>query len=617
MSLPDTDAKTRSLRLGIDLLGGGLFMVGVFFSWWYPSQSQIGALVEAMAALLVGIASLVRGVQGMIYGKVEQSTDQLVAIAILAAAASGDFLTAVSLPLLLDMVRIFEERTVLGAKEAIDSLLLLSSPPIIRIQEGREENCSVHDIAVGDIVLIRAGMRVGVDAEVVLGWSLVDTSAVTGEMQAQEVQEGSVIYAGSQNISSDIQVRVRAIGKDSAIGRVIALLEEALDTPQIQAIERWIAVYVPIALCIAGTILFFTEDIARTIALLVALCPTALAISGPSTMVCALNAAAKQGVLIKGHNVLALLPTCTTLAIDKTGTLTQGMLSVQQYTCSEEDFFCAACLAQSSLHPIARAILEHARTLGFSHASITAQEHRGEGLEAVLERGHYILGRASLLQKQGVCIPEEDLHRDGTVAYLACDKVFLGVISFCDVLRPEAHKMLFELEKDGFTRFLMLTGDQQSEALRIASEFSFTEVHAELLPEAKAQIVQLEHSPVLMVGDGVNDALALHSASVGVAFGSDLSQAVLGGADVAIQDHSLAIIPWLVSLSKKTEQVLYRNIVLSILAGGVFAICTIFGFFSVLDTALAQIVLALLVTAQSASLLGVFASEDDSIDSSV
>lgn len=617
MSVLDMTATNRSLRLGIDLLGGGLFVVGVFFAWWYPEQAQIGALVQALAALLVGMASLVRGIHGMMHGRVEQSTDQLVAIAILAAAASGDFLTAVSLPLLLDMVRIFEERTVLGAQEAIDSLLELSSPPMIRMQDGAESTCSVQDIAVGDVILVRAGMRVGVDAEVVSGWSLVDTSAVTGELQAQEVQEGSVIYAGSQNISSDIVLRVRAIGKDSAIGRVIAILEEALDTPQVQAIEQWIGIYMPIALCIAGTVLFVTEDLTRVIALLVALCPTALAISGPSTMVCALNAAAKKGVLIKGRNALALLPTCTTLAIDKTGTLTKGVLEVQEYTCSQEDFFCAAGIAQSSLHPISKALLEHARSLGFGHVSISAQEYRGEGLEAQIDGKKYLLGRASFLQRHGVPIPEEQLHREGIVTYFACEQEFLGVVSFVDTLRAEAEEMLCALEEEGFLRFLMLTGDQQAEALRVASSLSFTEVHAELLPEAKAQLVQAEQSPVLMVGDGINDALALHSASVGVAFGRDLSQAVLGGADVAIQDHSLSMIPWLVSLAKRTEKILYRNIILSIVVGMMFAVCTALGLFSVLDVALAQLVLALLVTAQSASLLGGLVSEEESEDFSL
>ena len=612
MSVHHIENPKSTLRLAIDLIGGGLFLIGFVFAWLYPFQAQIGALVQAFAAMLVGMASLIRGIQGMIHGRMEQSTDQLVAIAIIAAAASGDFLTAVSLPLLLDLVRIFEERTVLGAKEAIDSLLELSTPPMIRIQEGREAPCSVHDIAVGDVLLVRAGMRFGVDAEVISGWSLVDTSAVTGEMQPQEVQEGSMLYAGSHNISADIHVRVCAIGKDSAIGRVIAILEDALDTPQIQAIENWIAIYVPIALSVAATVLFFTEDISRSIALLVALCPTALAISGPSTMVCALNAAAKEGILIKGRNALVLLPRCRTLAIDKTGTLTKGELVVQHYTCTEENFMFAARLAQSSLHPIAKAIVEHARTLGFVHCSVTAEEFRGEGIEAKIDDVHYLLGRASLLQKYGIDIPKEQLQVDSTVVYLASNGDFLGVVLFADSIRPEAYELISLLEKEDFSRFLMLTGDQKIEANRVASALSIANVHAELLPESKAGLIQSEDSSVLMVGDGINDALALHSATVGVAFGTDLSQAVLGGADVAIQDRSLLLIPWLVTLSKRTERVLYRNIVLSIVVGGGFAICTALGWFSVLDVALAQLGLALLITAQSASLLGRGSSEEAS-----
>jgi Cd2+/Zn2+-exporting ATPase len=614
MSRNMTTDRQRSIRLGIDMIGGGILLVGICFAWIYPNQSQIGALVQAMAAVLVGSAALIRGVRGMLQGRVDQSTDQLVSIAVLAAAASGDFVTAVSLPLLLDVVRIFEERTVLGAKEAIQSLLELSTPPLIRIIDGAEHPCTAEELSVGDVLLIRPGMRVGADAEVVEGWSLVDTSTVTGETQAQTVQVGTKVYAGTQNISAEIRVRVDALGRDSAIGRVIAILEEAMETPQIQAIERWIGVYVPIALCAAGTVLFFTEDLSRSIALLVALCPTALAIAGPSTMVCALNTAAREGILIKSRTALSTLHECRVLAIDKTGTLTKGELSLQRYSCSEELLALAARCAQVSLHPISRALVQHAHTHELPLAPIQGEEQRGEGVVAHIDGVSFFLGRASWLEQQGIEIPTEYLEEEGSVVFFGSESSFLGAFFFGDVIRTEAKETLDALRSQGFSEIVMLTGDRASEANRVAAELSILTVYSQLLPEAKAEHIRNQDEKVLMVGDGINDALALQTATVGVAFGSDLSQAVLGGADVAIQDRDLDLLPQLVTLSQKTERVLQRNIVLSIVAGILMAVLTGIGWLSIVGVALAQLGAAMLVTAQSASILGLFSSEDSVVE---
>ena len=593
---------TPSFRLGINLLGGGLLFVGICFGWLYPDQQQIGALVQASAAVLVGVASLTRGVRGMMQGSVAQSTDQLVAIAVLAAASSGDFFTAVSLPLLLDLVRIFEDRTVLGAKEAIRSLLALSTPELIRVQGGTLTPCSLSELCKGDVLLVRPGMRIGADGEVISGWSLVDTSAVTGETQAQEVQEGTLVYAGTQNISAELHIRVHALGKDSAIGRVITILDEAIATPRVQIVEEWIGVYVPIALCAAGTVLFFSEDLARSIALLIALCPTALAIAGPSTMVCALSAAARQGVLIQSRNAMSLLRSCTVLAIDKTGTLTTGNLSLHHYTCTEEELSIAMHCAQVSLHPVSRALVRHSQ---HPLNPVSGSEIRGKGVHVTVDDREYFLGRASWLKEKGIEVPAEDMPMVGSVVFLASTEAYLGAIFFADTLRGKANSMISGMRELGISKVMMLTGDQESEAIRIAEQLSIEDVHAELLPQAKAEYIEREEEDVLMVGDGVNDALALQKATVGIAFGSDLSQAVLGGADIAIQEGDLDVLPRLLRLAERTDIIVHRNIFLAVLGGAVLAFCTGMGWLSVVSVAMAQICVAMLVTAQSASLLGV------------
>lgn len=599
----NTRLYTPSVRLGINLVGGGLLIVGLFFEWLYPDQHQIGAIVQAFAAVLVGVASLWRGIRGMLIGSVAQSTDQLVAIAVLASASRGDFLTAVSLPLLLDLVRIFEDRTVLGAKEAIRSLLELSTPELLRVEGEETRSCSMEEITKGDIVLVRPGMRIGIDGEVISGWSLVDTSAVTGEVQAQEVQAGSLVYTGTQNISADIQIKVHAVGRDSAMGRVLDILDKAISTPRVQLVEEWIGVYVPIALCAAGSVLFFTEDLSRSIALLIALCPTALAIAGPSTMVCALNTAARLGILIQSRDALSIIHACRILAIDKTGTLTKGKLSLQHYTCSEEHLQIAMTCAQLSLHPVSRALVSYAQQQDIPLERISGSEEYGKGVCVTLGQKKYLLGRASWLREFGVEIPSDQENVSGSVVYLAEEALYLGAISFADTVRNQAKDVVEHMKTLGFS-VVMLTGDQKSEADRIANLVSIESVHAQLLPQSKAEHIERFEESVLMVGDGVNDALALQKAAVGIAFGSDLSQAVLGGADIAIQEGGLERLPQLILLAKRADIIIRRNIFVAILGGVVLAFCTGMGWVSVILVAIAQLFLALLVAIQSASLLG-------------
>lgn len=543
----------------------------------------------------------------MLQGSAAQSTDQLVAIAVLASASHGDFLTAVSLPLLLDMVRIFEDRTVLGAKEAIRSLLALATPDLLRIDGEKISACTMDDLSKGDVILVRPGMRIGVDGEVISGWSLVDTSAVTGEVQAQEVQEGSLVYAGTQNISADIRIKVGALGKDSAMGRVLDILDQTIATPRVQAVEEWIGVYVPIALCAAASVLFFTEDLGRSIALLIALCPTALVIAGPSTMVCALNAAARLGVLIQSREALSLIHSCRALAIDKTGTLTKGELSLQSHTCSEEHLQIAMHCAQVSLHPVSRALVAHAHQNNVSLQRVAGTEEHGKGVCVEWNDKRYFLGRASWLSELGVEIPDQQEDVLGSAVFLAEESSYLGAIFFADTVRAQSKEIITQMKDLGFS-IMMLTGDQRSEAQRIAELVSIDEVHAQLLPQAKAEHIERVDELVVMVGDGVNDALALQKAAVGIAFGSDLSQAVLGGADIAVQEGGLNTLPQLIVLAKKTDIIMRRNILVSILGGIILALCTGIGWLSVVFVALAQLGLALLIAVQSASLLGEEAS---------
>ena len=220
-----------------------------------------------------------------------------------------------------------------------------------------------------------------------------------------------------------------------------------------------------------------------------------------------------------------------------------------------------------------------------------------------LNDNRYFLGRASWLSELGVEIPDQQEDVLGSAVFLAEESSYLGAIFFADTVRSQSKEIITQMKDLGFS-IMMLTGDQQAEAQRIAELVSIEKVYAQLLPQAKAEHIERVDELVVMVGDGVNDALALQKAAVGIAFGSDLSQAVLGGADIAVQEGGLDTLPQLIVLAKKTDIIMRRNILVSILGGIVLALCTGIGWLSVVFVALAQLGLALLIAVQSASLLG-------------
>src|SRR6202040_1499124 len=377
---------------GAGLVGIGLLVLGTVLKRAAPDQWQVGELCRALAAAVVAVPTLVSGLRGVVTGDTRRATDQLVAIAVLAAAATGDFVTATLIPLFLEVGRLFEERSSLGARAAIEGIRALGARQAVKWRDGIEERVDPNSLLPGDEILVRPGERIAVDGTVLDGRAAVDQSAITGESLHEDVGPGSPVFAGTVALDGLLRIQVRGAGADTVLGRVVELLAEveSASVPVLRLFERRAGVWLGGAGPLAGSTLFFTEDLSRAIAVLVVATPTALVVAGPAAVVAAMTVATRLRILIKSVDFLERASEVDTLVLDKTGTVTVGAPTVTQIRpalgSSEQSLLLlAASCGFGSLHPVSRAVVAEALARG-----ITAmppqdlQERPGLGVIAIV-----------------------------------------------------------------------------------------------------------------------------------------------------------------------------------------------------------------------------------------
>ena len=569
-SLAPEERRRISVRLGAGLVAIGLIALGTVLMRLEPGQWQIGELCRALAAAVVGIPTLVSGVRGVVTGDTRRATDQLVAIAILAAAASGAFVTATLIPLFLEIGRLFEERSSLGARAAIDGIRALAARQAVRWRRGKEERVDPDDLKPGDEILVRPGERIAVDGTVLEGRAAVDQSAITGESIHEDVAPGSPVFAGTVALDGLLKVQVRGSGADTVLGRVVQLLAEVERTtvPVLRLFERRAGVWLPLVLTLAATTLFFTENLSRAITVLVVATPTALLVAGPAAVVAAMTVATRLRILIKSADFLERASEIDTLVLDKTGTVTVGAPGVVEIRpavgVSEEDLLAvAAACGFGSLHPVSRAVVGEALARGIvATPPSDLQERPGLGVVAAVDGRQAVLGRRELLTELGVDLGEET-DSDASRVYVAHDGHYLGRLVLRDRPRGEAREALDAMRTMGIDRLVLLTGDREAVAREVGAALGVDEVVAEVLPAQKLEVVRAEQGAgrtVMMVGDGVNDAPALGGADVGVAIGAELNEVALGGADVALLGTDLGRLPRLIGLADTTRRIIGQNV---------------------------------------------------------
>lgn len=563
------EQRSMAVQLLLAMTAFGLLLCGWIWQWLFPQQSDVGQILFGVASLLVAVPVLRSAIYSLRSPSLHGVTDQLIALAMLGAWATGDLMTAALLPGIMIFGHILEERSVIGSQEAIDALSRLTRSRARRIlPDGEIEEIDNHQLRTGDRVEVRAGDRLPADGRVISGSASLDTAPITGESVPQEARAGDDVFGGAINLDGLLSVEVTRTGADATLGKVIALMQKAehAKPPITRLLERYAGQYLVLILLIAAATWFITRDAHAMLAVLVAACPCALVLSAPATAIAGIAVAARHGILIRSSAFLEELADLNAIVVDKTGTLTHGELHLQQTVLEENEspdtvLVLAASLGAASSHPVSRALAKlFPREQYFPLEAFSEQQ--GMGVRAQTAQGEALLGRPAFFSQNNVAVSNVPEH-DGPLVGLALNGRFLGWLLLADSLRPEAQTALAELRQLGLQRQLLLTGDRASVAHRIAGELGISDVVAQALPEDKLHQVSAEiaqgYRP-MVVGDGINDSLALKAGVVGIAMGAGGSDIALASADVVLIGSDLRRLGTCVRLSRACRRTLKINV---------------------------------------------------------
>ena len=557
-------------------LAGVLFIINSFvLNRIYGSESVLAASSAMLGALIMGVPIIWTSVKNLWCGRI-LSMNELVSLAILAAFASGNYQTAGIVAFFMLLGEIIEMRTADGARKSIESLIKLAPTKARRISSsGAEEEVPVKELKIGDIIRVRPGDNVAADGVILTGQGSFNQANVTGESLPVDKKPGDDVFAGTQNLTGVLEIRVSRAGEDTTLGQVhnLILAAEKTRLPIMRIIDQYMQYYTPLVLVIATLVWAFTFDLERVIAVLIVACPCAFILATPSAMVAALSAAARLGILIKNVGDIELAARINAFIFDKTGTLTQGTLIVNRLNPVEgitpaELLLVAASAEKYSNHPTAKAINQLANEAEISLIEpADFAETAGRGVSAKVENDTVIIGRAQWLKDNGVSgdfLKSVDLNESEgfSILFVARNNQFIGWIGLQDETRAEAKESLAELSHSGVRRIAMVTGDRRPVAERVAKEIGCEEVIAECLPQDKVDFVALMRErgyKVAVVGDGVNDAPALAAGDVGIAMGAAGSEVAIHSATIALMNNDLRRLPFLVKLSRSTRSIINQN----------------------------------------------------------
>lgn len=588
----------------------------------FPDESllfNIGCMALAVIAIgLAGFQTYKKGIASLL--RLQLNINALMSVAVTGAFIIGEWPEAAMVMSLFSVSEWLESRAAARADNAIRKLLALTPDSAEVFSQGQWQQQAVKEIPVNALIRIRPGQRIPLDGIVQEGHSLVDQSAVTGESIPVSKQYGDQVFAGTVNQNSILQVQVSSSASDTLAAGIVRTVEAARQAkaPFQQSIDRFAAIYTPmvfvIALCIAiGCPLLmemsWPQSCYRAFAVLVIACPCALVISTPATLVSGLTAAVRKGILVKGGIFLEYARKIRLLALDKTGTVTEGKPKLQRYSIltdryAEADILAwAAVLTSHSDHPVSKAIAQ-----GLSKSGGICKdfiEYPGKGICATVNGLPLRLGSAAWLM-EGLSLDnmvEQCLHIDTnngyTTALLATEIDILAVFAIADSIKSTSKNAVNLLNKLGIDTVL-LTGDNFDTAKTIAQEAGITEIKAQLLPTEKSQAIQalkerIGKGLVAMVGDGINDAPALATADIGIAMGQAGTDIAMDAADIVIMNDDLGNIPKLIQLSKDTFCILTQNIVFALGVKVLFIVLALMGLASMWMAVFADIGTTLIV----------------------
>jgi len=548
-----------------------------------PLHSPYSDVIALIGAVLLGAPLVWHALKCLSHGHMHM--DELVALAVVAAVAVGEYQEAGIIAFFMILSNLIETRTALGARASIESLLRLTPEKAYRLRsDGAAETVDAKHLHPGDVIRVRPGDNIAADGVVVSGDSTVNQANITGESLPTDKTGGDEVFSGTNNLTGMLDIRVTKAGADTTLGRVQQLILDAERTriPLMRLIDRYAGWYTPTICMLAGVVWFFSEDkevgVHKAITMLIIACPCALVLATPTAMVAALSCAARLGILIKNVVQLEFARSLTAVVFDKTGTLTTGELSVSQLKPAPgvdgvDLVHAAAAAEQMSKHPAALAVVGVARKAKIDLSPPTSfKETAGRGVSADVAGDTILVGRRNWLQEQNVDLgftsdPQFAEPEGVSLLYVARNGKCLGWVGLEDRTRSEARSAIDELRKLGIRNLSMVTGDKWSVARRVGSEMGCTEVQAEVLPEEKLHLVddlRRRGHRVAVVGDGVNDAPMLAASDLGIAMGAAGSDIAINSASIALMSNDLNRLPFLIRLSRGTIRVVRQNILFGV-----------------------------------------------------
>src|SRR6266704_5274251 len=567
------DHEHAPVRLWQTLVGV-VFVLNAFIVGWLLKQSATVASASAfIGAIILGYPIVMTAIKDLRKGLL--SINELVAIAVLAAFASGDYKTAGVVAFFMLMGEIIETRTAEGARASIESLIRLTPTKARRLKGDSEEEVAAKDLSVGDVIRIRPGDNVAADGVILSGQGSFNQATITGESLPADKKPGDEVFAGTQNLTGVLEIKVSRAGQDTTLGRVreLILAAEKTKLPIMKIVDQYMGFYTPLVLVIAALVWAFTRKLDNVISVIIFSCPCAFILATPTAMVAALSAAARLGILIKNVADIEAAAKINAFVFDKTGTLTTGELAVSRLmpigeTKPAELLRLAASAEKYSNHPTAKALAQLAGEAGVPLVEPkNFAETAGRGISADINGERILVGRAQWLKDNQVSedfLKSADLNETEGVSliFVARNGKFIGWLGLQDQTRAEARESLAELRHAGVRRIALVSGDRQAVAMRVAKEIGCEEVVGECLPQNKVQFVRQIKAKgyrVAVVGDGVHDAPALAAGDMGIAMGAAGSEVAIHSATIALMNNDLRRLPFLVRLSRSTRSVINQN----------------------------------------------------------
>lgn len=509
------------------------------------------------------------------------SIDLLVTIAVVGAFIIGEYNESAIVTFLFLLGHLLEQKTLERTRSAIQKLVKLAPSTAWRLIGNAAEEIDIDEVTIGDRLLVKTGAQVPVDGYVIEGTGYLNEANVTGESNPVFKEKNDQVFAGTFLENGTLKIEAQRVGEETTFGKIIELVEEAQDSKSLaeRFIDRFAKYYTPLILVLAALVGIITRDVRLAITILVLGCPGALIIGVPVSNVAGIGNGAKNGILIKGSEVMNTFSRVNTMVFDKTGTLTNGKPSVafaKAYGNQARDYLLiAAAIESESDHPLGRAIVEYVKdTEKTAEIKVTdTVVEKGKGMVATADGVQLAIGNKALMQEQSISLPVvvktdvEQLQLQGhSIVFVAAENQVVQVIGIKDQLRPEAAETLDKLKNNGIKRLIMLSGDNQTTAEIVGKELGLSEIYGELLPEEKSAFIhQLQEAGeiVAFVGDGINDSPSIALADIGIAMGSGTDVAV-ETSDIVLIQSKLEKLVHAYRLTKKTVVNMKENIAIAI-----------------------------------------------------